>query len=93
MNLMLQTASGCPDKYEYTLTAFATATDCSRRGNNHITIIISMNAIIQNDGLTILIYLIHVTAATPGRSTLTTQGMYVQRNIEHVRVTTVAVEK
>jgi len=54
MNLMLHTASSCPNKYEYTLTAFATI-DGSRRVN-HICIIISINAIIQNDGLTIIQY-------------------------------------
>ena len=56
MTVILQTDYGCPNKYEYTLAAFATATDCSRLGNNHICIITSMNASIQNDGLTILKY-------------------------------------
>jgi hypothetical protein len=56
ITLMLHTVSGCPNKYEYKLNAFATAKDCSRRVNSHICIITSMNAIIQNNGLTILKY-------------------------------------
>jgi len=89
---MLHTASGCPNKHEYTLNAFATATDCSRRGNNRICIIISMNAIIQNDGITILKYNTRNCNYTWPIIVNNTRDA-VQRNTDHVRVTTVTVER
>ena len=89
---MLHTASGCPNKYEYTPTAFATATNSSRRGNNHICIIISMNASIQHDALTILKYTTRNCSYT-WPIIVNNTGNVLQRNTEHVRVTTVAVEK